>query len=167
MQTVNDDTRVPPVWIIAPAIWLSFGGYGYWIATIKRRSAVEGVLFGLLLGPIGCVVEATRRERTTEEVEEERLRDQQAAEARADREEKLLAASQAEASRRRDEARLRAEEMRIRRAEKYNRFACWFDRTILKFGWLKALPEVAQPIVIGLSLVLPIVAVLIYLLRRR
>lgn len=40
-------------------------------------------------------------------------------------------------------------------------FSEWFDRTILKVGRYNALPEVAQPIVIGLLVALPLVAVLV------
>jgi hypothetical protein len=40
-------------------IWAAvFGGVGYWIATQKRRSEVEGVALGCLLGPIGWIIEA-------------------------------------------------------------------------------------------------------------
>lgn len=158
------------MWAMAPAIWLSFGGYGCWIATIKRRNPAEGLLFGLLLGPIGCVVEASRRERTqrtVEEIEEQRVRSAGEAEARAEREADRLSAWRAEDDRRRQAARLRADEARVRRAEAYVRFSIWFDRAVLKFGWFKVLPEVAQPIIIGLSLGLPVVAVVIYLFRGR
>ena len=60
------------MWTAAPVIWLSFAGYGYWIASIKRRNPGEGTILGLLLGPIGCVFEATLRERTSEEIDQER-----------------------------------------------------------------------------------------------
>jgi len=39
------------VWIVAPAICLSFAAYGRWIATVKRTGPVQGLPFGLLLGP--------------------------------------------------------------------------------------------------------------------
>ena len=152
------------MWLAAPAVWLSFAGYGYWIASIKRRPHAEGILFGLLLGPIGCVLEATRPERTVEEVEEVRARAIEEAEARAERERERLAAAQVEADEDSKQARIRAEEARVRRVEAYNRFSSWFDRAVLRFGWFKALPEVVQPIVIGLSVALPIVAVMVYLL---
>ena len=45
------------MWIAAPAVWLSFAGYGYWIASIRQTPHAEGLLFGLLLGPIGCIFE--------------------------------------------------------------------------------------------------------------
>jgi hypothetical protein len=152
------------MWIAAPAVWLTFAGYGYWIASLKRRPHAEGILFGLLLGPIGCVVEATRPERTVEEVEELRARSIEEAEAGAERERERLESARVEADERSKQARIRAEAMRLGRAEAYGRFSSWFDRAILRFGWFKALPEVIQPIVIGLCGALPIVAVMIYLL---
>ena len=37
---------------------LFFGGVGWWIATQKRRSEVEGAALGCILGPIGWIIEA-------------------------------------------------------------------------------------------------------------
>jgi hypothetical protein len=74
---------------------------------------------------------------------------------------------QAEAAQRWNEAQDRAEQAKVRRAEAYARFSEWFDEAILKFGWYKALPEVAQPIVIGLLVALPLVAVLIFVFGGR
>jgi hypothetical protein len=134
--------------IVLLGIWAMFSGYGAWIASIKRRSLGEGLALGLFLGPVGCVVEASLRERTVEEVDEERIRRQDEAQVRLEEE-------------------VRAEVSRTRRAEAFGRFSSWFDRFILNFGWYRALPEVVQPIVIGLSVALPIVAVLIYFFRGR
>ena len=36
----------------------------------------------------------------------------------------------------------------------------------MKFGWYKALPEVVQPMVVGLVISLPLVVVLVYLFKR-
>ena len=147
-------------------IWATFAGYGYWIASIKRRPPGEGILFGLLLGPIGCVVEATRRERTVEEVEEERVRRQVEARIRLEEDKGRQATFQAQAARQREEAQERAEVASARRAEAYARFSKLFEEAILKFGWFKALPEVAQPIVIGVLVALPLVLVTILVFRR-
>jgi hypothetical protein len=146
--------------IVLFGIWATFPGYGAWIATVKRRNPGEGIILGLLLGPVGCVLEASLRERTAGEVEQERARFQEEAQARLEGEKRRLAAFQAEVARRRKEARERAEAARVRRAEAYARFAAWFDRAVLKFGWYKGLPEVAQPIVVGLLVALPIVVVM-------
>jgi hypothetical protein len=148
-------------------IWTSFAGYGYWMANIKRRNSSEGVLLGLLLGPIGCLIVATRRERMVDEIDQERVRLQEEARIKQDQENQRYAVSQADTIRRRQEAKERAEEARIRRAETFDRFSIWFDRAILKFGWFKALPEVAQPIVIGLLVALPLVLVAILIFGRR
>ncbi|MBV8486773.1 MAG: hypothetical protein JO161_00705 [Planctomycetaceae bacterium] len=154
------------MWVAAAVTWLSFAGYGYWIASIKRRNPGEGAILGLLLGPIGCVLEATLRERTAEEINQERERRQQEAEERLQEQRQRQADRQAEAEQRPKEANARAEVARIYREEQIARFSRWFDRAIIKFGWYKALPEVAQPIVLGLLISLPIVGLLILLLRR-
>ena len=153
------------MWILTPVIWISFAGYGFWIATIKRRHPAEGILFGLCLGPIGCAVEASLREWTIEEVEERRIRRQQETLARQEAEKEQYAAHQAEAVQRRQEDQERAELARARRAEAYERFSAWFDQAILKFGWYKALPEVVQPMVVGLLISVPFVLVLILIFK--
>lgn len=153
--------------VVMLAIWATFAGYGYWIASIKRRSPKEGLALGLLLGPIGCFVAATLRERTTEEVEDAQARLHEDAVMRQEAERERQAAFQAETARRRAEAKQRAEEARERRTEAYARFSEWFDGAILRFGWFKALPEVAQPIVIGLLVAVPLAIVMILLMRGR
>ena len=153
--------------IVLLGIWATFAGYGVWIASIKRRPAGEGLALGLLLGPVGCVVAAALRESTAEEVEQERVRRQDEVQTRLAEEKKRQVALQTEAARRWNEAQGRAEQARVRRAEAYARFSKWFDGAILKFGWFKVLPEVAQPIVIGLLVALPLVAVLILVFGGR
>jgi hypothetical protein len=148
-------------------LWATFAGYGCWIASIKRRSPAEGIALGLFLGPIGCLVEATLRERSAAEVEEERVRQTEEAQARSEEERERRDASRAEAARRRIEARARSEAARVRRAESFARFSSWFDEAVLKFGWYEALPEVAQPIVVGTLLALPVVVGLILILKGR
>jgi hypothetical protein len=149
------------VWIFSPLIWLSFAGYGLWIASIKRRHPAEGILLGLFFGPIGCVVEACLQERTAEEIEEQRMQRREEAQARLEEEKERNAASRVQAAELRQEAQSRAEVARVRRAESYEQLSAWFYQTILKFGWYKALPEVVQPMVIGLLISVPLVAVLI------
>jgi hypothetical protein len=149
------------VWICSPLIWFSFAGYGLWIASIKRRHPAEGTLVGLIFGPIGCVVEACLQERTAEEIEEQRMRRREEAQARLVEEKAQNVALQVQAAERRQEAQSRAEVARARRAKSYEQCSAWFDKAILKFGWYKALPEVVQPMVIGLLISVPLVAVLI------
>ena len=36
---------------------IAFGSFGAWVARQKRRSVVEGLILGLLFGPLGVVVE--------------------------------------------------------------------------------------------------------------
>jgi hypothetical protein len=43
------------------AVWLSLAGYGCWIASVKQTPHAEGLLFGHLPGPIGCIVEESVR----------------------------------------------------------------------------------------------------------
>jgi hypothetical protein len=153
--------------LVLLGLWATFGGYGFWIAKIKRRSSLEGLALGLLLGPAGCFVAASLRERMTEELEEAQARLHEEALLRQEAERERQAALQAEAARRQVEAQERAEAARVRRAEAYSGFCDWFDEAILKFGWYKALPEVAQPIVIGLLVALPLVIVTILVFGRR
>jgi hypothetical protein len=148
-------------------VWITFAGYGYWVATVKRRHPGEGLFLGLLLGPVGVIVEASLRERTAEEVEAERTRRREEAQARAVEEQEHQAALQAEALRRRRESQARSEAARAIRAEALGRLSEWFDRVILRFGWYKALPETAQPIAIGLMIAIPLVVLLILLLRGK
>ncbi|SIO11434.1 hypothetical protein SAMN05444166_2520 [Singulisphaera sp. GP187] len=151
--------------IVLLAAWASFAGYGLWIASIKRRSPLEGMLLGLLLGPVGCLVEASRRERSAEEVEEEQIRHQEEAESRLQEAKARSADLEVENARRRRKAEALAEASRIRRAESLARFSDWFDRVILKFGWYQALPETAQPIVVGLLIASPLVLVIVALFK--
>ena len=111
------------MWILAPVIWLSFAGYGFWIATIKRRRPAEGMLFGVFLGPIGCVVEACLRERTAEEVEAQRLRRCEEAHAWLEEKQESLLAAQTERARRRKDAGARGEMAKARRATPTRGFA--------------------------------------------
>jgi hypothetical protein len=154
------------VLVFIVAIWASFGGYGYWIASVKRRSPGEGLLLGILFGPVGCVVEALLGERTAEDVEQDQLRLQAEIQAKLQEEKDRRSALHAEYARHKKEAQERAEAARARRSETYTRFSIWFDRMVLKFGWYKALPEVAQPIVIGLVVAVPLVAVLFLMFKR-
>jgi hypothetical protein len=34
-----------------------FGATGYWVAGVKRRSTDEGMWLGVLLGPLGVIIE--------------------------------------------------------------------------------------------------------------
>jgi hypothetical protein len=154
------------VWFLAPVIWMSFAGYGFWIAIIKRRQPAEGILFGIFLGPIGCIAEACLRERTVAEVEEQRTRQTEEAQALLEENQKILVVARAANARRQKEAEARAEAAKAERERAYAKFSEWFDVSIVKFGWYKALPEVAQPMVIGLLISLPFVALLIFLFKR-
>ncbi|WP_422927446.1 hypothetical protein [Singulisphaera sp. PoT] len=147
-------------------IWSTFVGCGYWVAVIKRRHPLEGAAFGLVLGPLGCVVESVLRERTAEEVGRLKLHRQAVAEARLEARRHWREIRKAEDDRRREELAAYREDRRIRREEARERFAAWFDRTILKFGWYKALPEVLQPIVLGLLFATPLVVVMVLVLRK-
>lgn len=39
-------------------VWLACGGMGGYVAHAKDRAPAEGAVFGLLLGPLGVLVEA-------------------------------------------------------------------------------------------------------------
>lgn len=46
-------------WLLPVAlILLAHGALGSWVASQKRRSALEGAILGLLFGPLGVLVEA-------------------------------------------------------------------------------------------------------------
>ena len=148
-------------------LWASFAIYGVWIASIKRRPLTEGLVLGLLLGPLGCLVSISLRERDIEALEREQTRRREEAEVRLEEEERRRRAYEDQAAQMRELSRQRAEAARIRRGEAYSRVYEWFDRTVLKFGWYKGLPEVIQPIVVGLLVALPLVLTLILIFRRR
>jgi hypothetical protein len=154
------------MWIMQALLWFSFAGYGQWIASIKRRRRAEGFLIGLILGPIGCVIEACIRERSIEACEKQQLRRSEEAKVLLEERQERSRARQADAARMREEAASRAAISKARRTASYQHLSAWFDRTILKFGWYKALPEVVQPMVVGLFISLPIVCVLILIFRR-
>jgi hypothetical protein len=44
--------------IVIVLIEAAFGGLGAWIAGQKRRSPVEGLILGVVFGPVGAIVEA-------------------------------------------------------------------------------------------------------------
>jgi hypothetical protein len=47
------------VWVVAAiVVWASYAGLGARIASQKDREPIEGLLLGLLCGPIGALVEA-------------------------------------------------------------------------------------------------------------
>src|SRR3954447_19303195 len=112
--------------LLIPVVWLSFSAYGYWIATIKQRNPGQGMILGLLFGPIGCVVAATLRERTVEEVEQEREAAQQEAAERADEERQWREQVRAEQEKQGKESEAHAEAARIRRTENWRLFKIWF-----------------------------------------
>jgi hypothetical protein len=45
------------IWQIGLAAWVAFVGLGAYVASQKRRSLTEGLILGLLFGPIGAIVE--------------------------------------------------------------------------------------------------------------
>ncbi len=148
-------------------IWATFAVYGVWISSIKRRPLGEGLALGLLLGPLGCLVSVSLRERDIEALAEEQARRQEEVNVRLEEEEQRRLAYEDQAMQMRELSQQRAEAARLRRAEFYLRVYAWFDRTVLKFGWYKALPEVAQPIVVGLLVALPLVVTLVLIFKRR
>ena len=121
----------------------------------------------LLLGPIGCIIGASLPERTIEEVEDERLRRLEDARVRREEENDRQASLETEANQRRQDAKAQADAAKMRRAQAVARCSDWFDSVILKFGWYKALPEVIQPIVVGIGVALPFVVVLILIFKGR
>lgn len=40
------------------AFWIYWSALGYWIALQKRREPFEGLVLGLLFGPLGAIIEA-------------------------------------------------------------------------------------------------------------
>lgn len=157
-------------------VWLSFGGFGAWIASIKNRPTLEGALVGLFFGPLGCLIEALLPDgqptlavppasdggvdfvAAKENKAEARIRTR-AARLEEWRQERETERRENEQRRRQAVAQLRAFGRR-RLVE-----ARWVFRFFLGFGWYRALPEVVQPIVLGLVVSLPIVLVIVFMMR--
>lgn len=43
--------------LIVLVVWIAMGGVGAYVAVQKQREPIEGLLFALLLGPIGILIE--------------------------------------------------------------------------------------------------------------
>jgi len=156
-------------------IWFSFGGFGAWIASVKNRPTNEGMLVGLFFGPLGCLVEALLPDgqptlvvsRASDVGSDSVVEEESEAEVRI-----RMRAIQREQWQREREARHR--EIEQRRRETVARLqtfgarrlaeARWGCRFFLGFGWYRALPEVAQPIVLGLAISLPIVLAIMFMM---
>jgi hypothetical protein len=54
--------------ILIGVLAVAFGGLGGWVATQKQRSALEGLVLGLLFGPLGVLVEALLPQRVEQPV---------------------------------------------------------------------------------------------------
>lgn len=168
-----------------------FSGLGAWIADQKHRDQAEGLLLGLLFGPLGCLIEAMlptlepggRKRGVVERMEaalnktfvDPDWRDrghsgmsrptvEETPQAREWREtEARLMAAQAERRAAQDRERLFLEAERSR--EEWKRIHEWFDRVIWRFGWFRALPEPLQPILVGLIVAAPIVTAIVVAFR--
>ncbi len=181
--------------VVLLLVWASFGGLGFWIASQKRRPEAEGLVLGLIFGPLGCLIEGLMPTKSQEEADadfarrkdevkrryeallpartdsppplpvespEDRVRRRQAERAAwnteaAERLRRGTAERQAKAE---ADRKAWAEADRKARAE-WNRFV----GVVFKFGWFRALPDVLQPIVLGLAVAAPIVAVIVTALR--
>ncbi len=42
----------------------------------------------------------------------------------------------------------------------------WFNRVVIRFGWFRALPETARPIVVGLAVALPVIGMIVVFFGR-
>lgn len=159
-------------------VWLSFGGFGAWIASVKNRPTHEGMLVGVFFGPLGCLIEALLPDGQptlvgsppSDDGSDSVLEKEREAEAearirmRAIRREEWR--REWEAERRENEQRRREAVARLRAFGK-RRLAevRWAFRFFLGFGWYRSLPEVAQPIVLGLAISLPIVLAIVLMMR--
>jgi uncharacterized membrane protein YeaQ/YmgE (transglycosylase-associated protein family) len=160
--------------LVCLVVGLIFGGLGSWIANQKRRDGGEGFVLGFLFGPFGCLIEALlpnklatdqspqAATKTPEQLEE-------VAEAARRAKEEYLKRQRAEVERLRIAEEADLAELERRRAMIRAAFArCWgwFRREIIGFGWYRKLPDVAQPIVLGLGISLPAVVVVVWLINR-
>jgi hypothetical protein len=149
--------------------WLIFAFLGSWIAVAKRRDGPEGFLLGILFGPFGCLIEALLPNGSEAKYEAAQEAKRRHIQQKIDAEKELFRAigegvrvtsvGLARVSYRTACALLLAIKMFIIRSSP------WFQETIVRFGWYKALPEIAQPIVLGLGVALPLVVIIIVLLR--
>jgi len=136
--------------------WMLFPSLGFWIAGQKGRWPFEGLFLGLLFGPFGCLIEALMPNV------------QPSAPASADGGAKVESAAQmAEARRRREEEAVRQGKLGLAEWQELSRAQDeWLVDTVLKFGWVRSLPEAAQAIVWGLLIALPVAVAMIVLLSR-
>jgi hypothetical protein len=155
--------------VVIGVVWLIFAGLGSWIASQKRRDGGEGFLLGLLFGPFGCLIEAVLPNgapppppvvKTPEQIaaDEARWKAFQAAQARREKELE-------------EEARLAGERFDAALHAVW-RFVTWpfrismhFLTWFLSFEWYQDLPEWAQPVVIGLGIAIPAIAIVIVIFR--
>ncbi|SIO58458.1 hypothetical protein SAMN05444166_5686 [Singulisphaera sp. GP187] len=156
------------------ALWVMFALFGSWIASVKGRSSSEGLVIGFLFGPLGCLIEAllpTQTYTAPPPVQAVTITPEQAAQAAQEEARRrkhqqdrdaLIAARRAKLDAQRDAAL----EAAMERADEARRQAwAWFSRVVIRFGWFRALPETAQPIVVGLAVALPATCVIVVLFR--
>ncbi|AGA27642.1 hypothetical protein [Singulisphaera acidiphila] len=156
------------------ALWIMFALFGSWIASAKGRSSLEGFVIGFLFGPLGCLIEAllpTLAYATPSPFHAVTITPEQAAEAEQEEERRrkyqfdrdmLIAERQAKLDAQRDAAL----ELARKQADETRRQAwAWFNRVVIRFGWFRALPETAQPIVVGLAVALPVICVIVILFQ--
>lgn len=157
--------------LVVLACWTIFAFLGSWIAVAKRRAGPEGFMLGLLFGPLGCLIEALLPNVSEAKYAEEQEAKRQRLQVKFDAEQELFRALG-------NGARVASVGMatilyRICRSSFLAtkafliRVTPWFQETIIRFGWYKSLPEIAQPIVLGLGVSLPLVAILVVVLRSR
>lgn len=146
------------------------GAVGSWIAAQKNRPGGEGFALGFFFGPLGLIIEALLPTLTKEQLDQ-LLREKAARrfggnfpatpsqppssaelEARRAREQEWREVRERE----RGKTREVAEEARRHRAEALAKMR----RAIFGFGWFRALPDWLQPILIGLAVALPVVALI-------
>lgn len=164
---------IPAIWAGAAFFWLFMMILGAFIAKEKNRAAEEGFMLALLFGPFGVLVEAllpTIQPPVVTPPAPMIADEMEASEELAEQRRKAAKRAQdlwrEQARIDREAAERRAEERAERVREFWVAVGAWFRRQFVEWEWYKGLPEVMQPIVVGLAVAGPVIIVLAILWGR-
>jgi hypothetical protein len=155
--------------VVLAIVWCITGGLGAWVATQKYRDVGEGFILGLLFGPLGVIVEALLPTKPAAapapaidpETEAQRIasvaaikREREEAERQREKYARILEREAAV-------ARMEAENRQRDRKERLEARVKWYRARGVEpgvFAWFKVLPDWLQPLLLGLVVTTPVLA---------